>query len=279
MSCSKQSMLVTIPESGSYILFNVQEQDADVLTKVSVVNASTFNTDGFQASATTGVEGDEVSVWNNVTFYNYGTQFKADKVWPSSNMYYHFYASNVAISHNGNGCTVAAANDTDVVCAYLSEPGFKSVNTLVFEHIFARIGDVTTTAESGYTITGISMNITLRTGGTFNLRTGSGMTDGTGWSSISTANSSTNIAYSTPNTNSNDLYLVPGAYNITVSWTATRGAYTKTLSKTFTGVELVGGKINNFTATLGGDAAAVKLGVRVLPWLQDRIDLNIVDAS
>ena len=236
---------------------------ADVSTKATAVTSL----DSFHASATTGSAGSETSVWNDVTFTKDGatTDYKGDKWWPNSNPSYHFFASNASITFAAAGSTVAATNATDVICAYMASPTYKTKNTLTFEHIFARLGDVEVSAASGYTISGVSISITPKTGGTYNIRTGAGKTDGTGWSGLTTG-SATGIANATPGTKSNDIYLVPGTYTLTASWTATRGLYTETIENKTVDVALTGGKVNKITTTLGGNAEEVVFGVSINPW-------------
>ena len=236
---------------------------ASVETKATAVTSLS----SFYASATTGSAGSESSVWNSVTFTKDGatTDYKGDKWWPNSNPSYHFYASNAAITFAAAGSTVAATNATDVICAYMASPSYKAKNTLTFEHVFARLGDVEVSAADGYTISGVSITVTPKTGGTFNMRTGAGKTDGTGWSSLTTG-TVTAIANATPGTKSNDIYLVPGTYTLTASWTATRGGYTEDIAGMTADVVLTGGKVNKITTTLGGNAEEVVFGVSINPW-------------
>ena len=267
-SCSKGGLeegisdgLIAFRQSG--LLFSASAE-----TKATEATESTLNSSGFYVSCTIGSAGSETNVWNNVAFSKSGSYFVAGgsgKWWPDANPSYHFFASNAALTFNAGGCTVAATNATDVVCAYMPSPTYKSRNTLQFKHIFARITDVTFSAADGYTISGISVYVTPKTGGTYNLRTGSGQTDGTGWSSLTTG-SATAIANSTPGTKSNNLYLVPGRYVLTASWTATKGDYTKTFSNKTYEVNIVGGKCNVITASLVGDASAIEFAVSITPW-------------
>lgn len=255
--------MIAFSQEGLVDFFSATAQ-----TKATEVTESTLNSSGFNVSCTTGSAGSESNVWNNVAFSKSGSYFVAGgggKWWPDANPSYHFFASNAALTFNAGGCTVAATNATDVVCAYMPSPTYKSRNTLQFKHIFARITDVTFSAADGYTISGISVTVTPKTGGTYNLRTGSGQTDGTGWSSLTTG-SATAIANSTPGTKSNNLYLVPGRYVLTASWTATKGDYTKTFSNKTYEVNVVGGKCNVITASLVGDASAIEFAVSVTPW-------------
>ena len=262
--CEKEKQTLApkhVSEETLPIVFGISRSPE---TKVAqVTSLSTF-----RASATTGAAGSEASVWNNATFAKDGatTDYKGDKLWPNStNPSYHFYASNADITFAAGGSTVNATNSTDVVCAYMASPVYKSKNTLTFEHVFARLGNVTVTAASGYTISGVSITVTPKTGGTYNIRTGAGKTDGTGWSSLTTG-TATAIANATPGTKSNDIYLVPGTYTLTASWTAERGGYTENIAGMTADVVLTGGKVNKITTTLGGNAEEVVFGVSINPW-------------
>lgn len=273
ISCQKATQkVVEEPAPAKMIAFKqsglVSPFGATVDTKATEVTESTLNSGGFNVSCTTGSAGSESSTWNNVAFSKDGDYFlatSADKWWPNADPNYHFYASNAALTFAADGTTVAATNATDVVCAYLASPTYNSTNTLTFEHIFARITDVTFSGGDDYTITGISVTITPKTGGTYNLRTGAGQTDGTGWSSLTTG-TATSIANATPGTKSNDLYLVPGTYTLTASWTATKGDYTQSFSNKTRDVEIVGGARNTITAALIGDASGVDFSVSVTAW-------------
>ena len=264
-SCDKQEG--TEGNGFQRIAFSIGDGfDFDAQTRVSVVNASSLDASGFKVNCVTGTPGSETQVWSNASFTKSGSVFVGNHYWPASSTSYAFYASNASsMTFNAAGPTISATNTTDIVCAYLPSPNYKETNVLTFKHIFARLGSVTLTAESGYTISGISMTITPKTGGTYNLRTGHGQTDGTGWSSL-TEGSATGIANATPGTKSNDIYLVPGDYEITATWTATKGGYSNTYTDRVYTASLVGGKVNTITASLGGDATDINFTVSVLSW-------------
>ena len=247
------------------IRFSMEAPEVSLETKATVVTTTTINTNGFNVSATTGSAGSESSAWNSVAFTKNGTYFESSKLWPSTDPSYHFYASNNAITFAAAGSTVSASNSTDVVCAYIASPTYESPNSLTFKHIFARIGNFTVTAVDGYTITNVHAKITPKVSGTYNIRTGNGQTNGTGWSSTSNG-SQTELANTTPGTKSNDLYLVPGNYDIAFTWTASKDDYTANLSKTVTGVSIVGGKVNTITAGLTGDAETIQFTATVTEW-------------
>lgn len=255
VSCNKE--LSVDEPSSSEICFAAENASftAEVRTKASTGTSEVTSLSSFKVSAVTGAAGSESSVWNNVIFSGSG-DYTAGKVWPASDPLYGFYATNCIgdMSFNASGTTISVTNTHDVVCAYLpsSRVTYKSKNLLSFEHVFARISTVMVIEESGYTISSVSMTITPKTGGTYNLRTGAGATDDTGWSLL-TVGEPVTIASST-GANSNDVWLVPGIYSVTAGWVATQSDGS---SITYTGktVDLVitRGKRNAITATLGGE--------------------------
>ena len=266
-SCQQQ---LNVPDAATEpvdeIIFRAADPslEAEVSTKATAVTSLT----SFNVSAVTGAAGSETAVWTSVAFSgNNDDGFKAaapGKWWPSTDASYRFYAANSALTFAASGATVAATNATDIVCAYMASPAYKAKNTLSFEHIFARLGQVTVSAASGYTISGVSIKITPKTGGTYNLRTGAGQTDGTGWSGLATG-SETVIGNNVGNT-ANDIYLAPGTYTLTASWTATKGDYTENIENMTCDVNLVAGKINKISTTLSGNAKEIVFNVSIAPW-------------
>ena len=248
---------------GDLIRFSTENMTAEVATKTAETTMSTLQTNGFNVSATTGSAGSETSAWNSVAFAKNGDLYTGNKFWPASNPNYHFYASNVALTHNAAGCTVAANANTDVVCAYLGTTTYKNTNNLTFEHIFARLCRIDVVAETGYDISGISVRMTPKTSGTYNLRTGAGQTDGTGWSSVS-AGSQQTVA-TAKGANNNDIYTVPGTYSFTVTWTATNSSGSVTYTNQVVNLPLKGGKTNNVSLVLGG---GVNFGIDLQDYCQ-----------
>ncbi|MCR5019134.1 MAG: fimbrillin family protein [Bacteroidales bacterium] len=247
--------------------------NACVTTKATEVTSLS----GFNLTVTKGSTGSEQAVWNNAPFTATGTMtpitYTGNKFWPAQNQSYHFYASNVTMDDaTANGVTVSATNDNDIVCAFKMTPTFKDRNTLVFEHIFARLGDVVITPATGYTISNVSVSITPNTGGTYAVKTGAGRTDDGGWSNL-TAASPVQISGSTcPSTKANDIYLVPGTYTLTASWQANINEYERVYTNKTVNVQLLRGKVNVINATLGGDAEEIKFSVSVNAWTDNTIN-------
>ena len=273
-SCNKlysspEVMVETSADETGYspILFEAGVFGAEVETKaVTEVTNSTLSS--FYASATTGSAGSEVSAWTSSSFSKSGSTYVGGKYWPNSDPGYHFFASNLGLNFAASGTTVSPTGvATDVVCAYLPSPTYKSSNQLSFQHIFGRIGTMTVSAATGYTLSNISITITPKvpqsSGTTYNLRTGawSGTVDG----------SSTQLANSTAGTKTNDFLLVPGSYTLTASYTVTRGDYVENVSSKTATVEIPAGKTSNISCTLGGNASEIVFTVDVAAWQANAI--------
>ena len=166
---------------------------------------------------------------------------------------YNYYVSNCPISFAASGSTVSASNTTDVIAGTVTDNSTSPSVTL--DHIFARMGKLTLNTQTGYALSKVSWSIassTAGTSGTYNIAKKT-------WSSLTTLNS-TSIA------DSSDMYLVPGSYTLTVSYTLTKGDWTQNFTKK-ANVTLVGGKINNISGTAsGGAASAISLTVSLTPW-------------
>lgn len=283
--CARQ---LDAPVITDEVIFRTKGLDASFVVDTKATAVTDENLTAFYASATQGTAGSETSVWNSAAFASDGEStptYYGDKWWPDSDPAYHFYASNAAITFDAAGSTVEASNAMDVVCAYMTDPTYKTLNTLSFEHVFARVGNVNVTADEGYTISGVSITLTPKTGGTFNMRTGAGQTDGTGWSGLTTGSatelfdgaSAKTMVYGAASqtlTTGNDLYLVPGTYTVTATWTATRGEYTKTFTGMQTTVNLTGGSINSLSTTLTGTAVELVFGVSVAAWSSNSVNMT-----
>lgn len=275
LSCAKQEYA----EKDTEIRFVAAglDNEFDVTTKATAI--VTDDLTEFYVAATSGSVGSESSEWTSCRFSGTpGEAFRADeprKWWPHDNPGYKFYGSTLPIVFNAGGSYVEADNSTDVVCAYLPNPAYLDLNTLTFNHIFARVGAFTVSAAEGYTISSATITLTPKVSGTYNLRTGAGQTDGTGWSSTSNG-SATNligsfstITYGTANassTSANDIYIVPGTYTLTATWTATRDDYTETFSSIDVNASFTAGKVNILSTILGGLAEEVVFTVNVTPW-------------
>lgn len=228
--------------------------------------------DQFHVGCVTGTLGTaEEEEWN-ATFTSDGEEtptYAGDKYWPVSDASYKFYASNIPMTASATGYTVSASNATDVVCAVLADPDYCTTNVLSFQHIFARLGNVTVSAAANYTLSDVSILIKPQVSGTYDLYAGNGHNDGTGWSSL-VAGEEVNIAPATPGTLANNLWLVPGTYRIIANWTASWDDYSKRFEYYAADIQVRAGAVNNLSITLGGDSGpGVKFGMSVSPFTDE----------
>ena len=120
-----------------------------------------------------------------------------------------------------------------------------------FKHIFGCIGRVTLVAESDWSISDVSVTIEAVTGGTYDIHTGDGHADRTGWSELVTE-SAYAIAPSAPGTWDLGVFLVPGTYQVTASWKATSGSFVDSYRDMSATVTVRAGESQDITVTLGG---------------------------
>lgn len=185
--------------------------------------------------------------------------------WPSTDPSYQFYAANYAISNadaNGGPYLTVSSNDKDIVVAKNETPSFNQQNTLPFSHIFARLGNVNVVgAADGYSIKDntLTIKVTPNISGKYNLQ-------GQTWTTSTAASAASTVATKTGD-NANDIYLVPGSYTFTASYTVVKGAYEKTIPSATGTVTLTKGQINSLKVTLpGGAAQEIKFTVTLAAW-------------
>lgn len=302
-SCNNNGLDVPDANDGSIRFGLAKGSEFAVLTKATTPGTSITS---FKAAATTGTAGSEsAAAWNNVAFTDDGTEtntYKASpaKYWPVSNPSYNFYAvgasegtaavvsgdaPDMAFAAGGTTITMAAGYDKDVVCAYFpyAADTYKEKNGLAFKHIFARVAGVTVTAGDECAISNVSISIVnAKTGGVYNLRTGANQSDGTGWSDMvpasgdisvysyagSIASAGSDATGSVFNDSTGSLYLVPGAYYLKATWTASVDDYTQTYSAMTTAstYNFVGGSVNTIACTLTGDPSELTFSITLTAW-------------
>ena len=225
--------------------------DMDVHTKATAITAipSTLN-----FSVTTGKLGSSETTKKASASVSPASGKIATGLYQTVNATsYNYYVSNLPITFAASGSTVSASNATDVIAGTATSSSTSPSVTL--DHIFARTGTLTLKTQTGYDLSNVSWKIASVTGGT----SGTYNIAKQAWSSL------TKLA-STSITGSSDMYLVPGSYTLTVSYTLTKGDWTQNFTKSAS-VTLVGGKINNISGTAsGGAASAISLTVTLTPW-------------
>ena len=199
----------------------------------------------FEVLCTDGAAGNENLRWRASFNKSSDGSYTGDQYWPVENPSYHFYASNATISYDREGSYVVASNDRDVVGAFLESPRYKERNNLAFKHLFARLGRFTVTAEEGKTISDVDIRITPRKGGNYDLRKGT-------WSRV-TVEDPVCISPSGEGTRENDLYLVPGSYTLSASWTVWDRGFSTRKERICADITLPAGEVTDISTVLGGD--------------------------
>lgn len=251
------------PEISQEITFRMANSPVSVSTKTDQVTTLS----SFGVTATTGTSGAEVPAWENVTFSGWEI-FTGGKWWPETDPNFHFYASNNPISLVHGEAVLPVENTSDAVVAYLPHPAYKTVNNITFQHIFARLKNISVGAEPGFTLSDVSISLTPKTGGVFHIASGYGQSNGTGWTDV-TDGEVQQLSESAGGNKQIDLYLVPGEYVLTASWTATKGDFSITHTNKSYVASLVGGKENNLSITLFGeesDDTSVHFRVSLEQW-------------
>lgn len=251
--------------SSEDINFGVDGIDLSVVaTKSSTGTAVVSSLSSFKVMATNGEASNEAgAAWSNVTFSG-SSDYTGGKKWPAADPHYNFYASNVDMVYASGGSYVSAYNTTDVVCAYLpyGDVTYKGKNTLLFHHVFARLGNVNVIQEDGFVVSDLTVSIVPGVSGRYNMRIGAGADDGSAWTNV-ILGSSVVIANGI-GSNMNDIWLVPGRYVITASWTASQsgGSSISYVDKTVE-IEIRSNKVNIVNISLGGEAV---FGVDIVPF-------------
>lgn len=260
VACKKTSPTTEISEE---ISFRMANSPVSVSTKTDPITSLS----SFGVTATTGTSGAEIPAWENVTFSGWEI-FTGGKWWPETDPGFRFYAANTPISLVHGEAVLQVQNTSDAVVAYLPNPAYKTVNNIAFQHIFARLRNISVGIEPGYTLSDVSVRLTPKTGGSFHIASGYGQNNGTGWSDV-TDGTVQQLSESTGGNKLIDLYLVPGEYVLTASWTATKGDFSITHTDKRYVAALVGGKENNLSITLFGeesDESSAHFSVSLEQW-------------
>lgn len=242
ISCNKDMTDVDLSGSKEIVL-TVKDPliEAQVTTKTTAITSLPSS---LYLAGTTGTT-SQTKKWDSVSKTVSSGKISTGYYQTATATSYNYYLSNVAITYASGGNTITADGTSLDVVAGVAKASTSTSPSVTLDHVFARTGTLSATC-SGYTLSNLSYKLKTNgtntgTKGTYNIYTGA-------WSSTTTLSEQTI-------TNSSDLYLIPGSYTLTISGTRSKGDF----SKSFTGsvpVTLVGGKINNISATItGGDQA------------------------
>ena len=260
-ACNKEIQTKFVQEP-SEVVFKIENSlDFAVQTRAAAVTAlSTFNVIAEDSNV-------QSEIWSVATTQS-GSNYNTGKYWPSVDGKYAFYAANTSLTYAADGATVSPAdNELDVVVAYspYSSANYKNTVALTFEHIYARIGDVTINAPESYSIAVSSISTSISKGGTYNLQAAN-------WTEKSA------LAAQTLAEGANDVYAVPATYDVTVVYTLTKGDFVQEFTKTGS-VALVQGKVNSISATpsVGSDEEAqdIVFTVTLTPWGAENHDVTL----
>ena len=179
-----------------------------------------------------------------------------------------YYVSNHSFTVPATGnITMAVDNSMDVVAGWTASATDSNTPSVTLNHIFARTGTLTLNLPYGYSASGVSWSIKgngalTGTAGTYNLSTGA-------WTA-----SSASLDYTTI-TSGSDLYLLPGDYDVKITFTATRGGFSKTYTQVGT-VTMEAGKRNNITASSSSDdSTEIIISLSLTPWDELPLIANI----
>lgn len=248
---------------GDAITFVVMSHETKA---VEVGELSSFN-----VLATSGTRGAMTDYWEDIeSATERDGIYYTEKRWPASDAGLSFAASNADISFTVDGGIVEVEDcGTDIVCAWLpygsglGRAQADACNAIEFNHILTRLCEVSVYTQTGYTLSDVS--VTLNNGvtsGIYNIVSEEWSDEGEGAASALAVFSGTSVRQDSEN----DLWLVPGTYTFTVSYSLTRLAHTDTFTKTAMAT-LVAGACNSIDIdAIGGDAKEIESSVTIRPW-------------
>lgn len=223
--------------------------------------------------ATNGTSGRDTVVYAPVSLSVSDGSVSTGNYWPADSVAYNYYVSNIAYLWDADNhkATIAASNETDIV-AGTAAASYKSSPKVTLEHIFARTGSLTLEPKEGYTLEGdavwkIESNDNSGVSGVYNIGT-------KGWSDVS-------ALAQQEFTSSSDLYLVPGSYNVEITYTLKKGDFQKEFTKS-ANISLEGGVVNNIKATAhtgSDDPSEIILSVEIKPWGENDITISEGDLN
>lgn len=214
-------------------------------------------------------------------------KWKGGKYWPVTDPTYIFAASNMSIEGSSSHPYVSVNTDTDVVVDYLTSPTFQADNTLELRHIFAQIGTVTMKAPDGYTVSDLKLRIRPIQQGFYYLDTDS-------WTAgepadddvyiFGTADAGVDLGVGGSETSDdNDLWLVPGDYTLTATYTISIDAFSETKTATAT-VTFAQGYNNHIGLSSGaaniptpGDIQELSFTVNVTAWDEQNVTASFTE--
>lgn len=251
-ACNKEEAFAPANADEGEIVLIIDDGSIDmgVETKASAITSVPSSLNWL---ASTGAWKSETVKWSPAAGSVSSGKLATGKYQTNSATAYNYYVSNGSMAFAAGGSTIAAENTIDVIAGCTTAATTSTAPSITLDHVFARTGTLTCNTQTGFDIKNVSWKIQgAGTKGTYNIATKT-------WSGL-TALAQTAI------TSSSDMYLVPGSYTITVSYTLYRGDYSEDFTKSGT-VTLTAGKKNNISCTaIGGRDTSIKIGVTLTDW-------------
>lgn len=253
-SCQKDD-LKSVSSAKEQIVLSLADGSIDMNVATKATEVSTLPS-SLNLARTSGTWKSEKSENASSTFTITNSKIATGWYQTATPTAYNYYVSNVAMTFDAGGSTIVADNATDVIAGCTQGSSDSNTPSVTLNHVFARTATLTCNAQDGYEISGIAWKIKsagdVGTKGTYNIATNT-------WSSVTPLSEQ-------EFTSSSDLYLIPGEYTVTVTYTLTKGGYSESFTKSGN-VSLVSGKKNSITCTaVGGDASGIELGVSLTGW-------------
>lgn len=256
MSCQKDD-LKSVSSTEEQIILSLADGSIDMSVSTKATEISAMPSSLYLAR-TSGTWKNETSENESSTFTITDSKIATGWYQTSIPTAYNYYVSNVAMTFAAGGSTIVADNATDVIAGCTQTATDSGTPSLSLDHIFARTATLTCNSQEGYEVSDVSWKIESKAGGT-------GGTKGTYNIATKTWSGVTALGQQAFASDS-DLYLNPGDYTVTVSYTLSKGSYSESFTKSGV-VNLVAGKKNSITCmAVGGDAAGIELGVTLTEW-------------
>ena len=231
------------------IRFTVEEASPYVSSSIATKATEVKALDEVYVTATRGEAGSETVYFSNKVFTKEGRWYVSDETWPMLDPNLHFYASNIPMTFDAAGTYITTSTDNDAVVGYIPSPNIERPNGLLLTHVFSRVKTVTCTNKDGFDISDIEIRVTPKVSGTYNLRTGL-------WSDTATGAPVT-VSSSSLGPKEQDLWLIPGTYWISCTWTASKTGCTPVTTNAETRMTFEAGKISDFIIVLGGEGIVI----------------------
>lgn len=257
VACKKQDS-PSLDFNNDEMVFTTRtaETRATGVTEVGNGQNGTQELTSFNVIASKGSGANQTAFFTDGVFTGrYNSNYTGGKYWPAEETttdVWNFYASNAAMVFNPSGATISVSDcSTDVVAEYLANANYRNANNLVFDHILCQLGTVTMKAPAGFSVNNLVVTIVPVYNGTYNMATNVWTLGSPEQAAVTIF--SGNLSEGGQLTSAdNDLWLLPGRYQIFATYTIVKGDFSNEYSKSAY-VDLVQGQNNHLRLPNGGD--------------------------